>query len=60
MAIWFYDCDMGQGVVSAPNEEKARREAMLDAGRHSQVRNVHRATKAEIEFRKTMGGFMPE
>ncbi|WP_327210330.1 hypothetical protein [Rhizobium leguminosarum] len=33
MAIWFHGCDMGRGVVSAPNEEKARREAVLDAGK---------------------------
>lgn len=60
MAIWFYDCDMGQGAVSAPNEEKAHREAMLDAGRNAQVRNVHRPSKDEIEFRRAMGGWMPE
>jgi hypothetical protein len=33
MAIWFHGCDMGRGVVSAPNEEKARREVVLDAGK---------------------------
>lgn len=60
MAIWFYDCDMGQGVVKAPNVEKATREAMLDAGRHAGVRNVHKATPQEIDFRRTMGGYMPE
>ncbi len=56
LKLWFYDCDYGQGSVRASTYEKAYTEALLDAGRHSGVRNVHLATKDEIEFRKVMGG----
>lgn len=60
MAVWLYDCDMGQGVVSAPDEDTARREAVQDVGRHAQVRNLHVATPDELAFRRHMGGFIPE
>jgi hypothetical protein len=54
--LWFYDCDMGQGSVIASSYETARKIAITEAGTYAQVRNVHPATKEEIEFRKIMGG----
>jgi hypothetical protein len=56
MNVYLFDCDMGQGMVRAPDIETATREAILDAGRDADVRNVHLATKDELSFRRGMGG----
>lgn len=59
MAFWIYDCDHGQGWVEARTEQAARREAVLDAGRDAQVRNVRRPDRSELAFRRAMGGMTP-
>jgi hypothetical protein len=56
MTFWIYDCDHGQGSVEATTEEAARREAVLDAGRDAQVRNVRRPDADEMAFRSAMHG----
>lgn len=59
MATYLFDCDYGQGMVEARTEQAARRAAVAEAGTYAQVRNVRRASPADLAFREAMGGSRP-
>lgn len=56
MALYTYDCDMGQGLVEAPNLEAAIRLAKCEAGEFAYRGNVKKATKEDLVWRRAMGG----
>jgi hypothetical protein len=56
MKLYLYDCDMGQGAVEALDLAQAERLARGESG--SSVRNVHLATREEVDFHRAMGGWV--
>jgi hypothetical protein len=56
MKLYLYDCDMGQGAVEALDLAQAERLARSESG--SSVRNVHLATREEVDFHRAKGGWV--
>ena len=57
--LYYLETHQGCGIREAKRLEQARKEALAEVG-YSNFKFIRQATKEEVEWVRSMGGFMPE